>query len=723
MTGAASAPARGPRYARPMHRWLVLLALAACGGGHAAEVRPGGPGATSGPGAAATPSGPPGAILAAGWDGGAAATATATGLPPLRSFGFTASASAVLPGDSREPVAAGCDGYVSDADRAGRVSVRAAFYQNGCYTDGAYNARDFEVETGTVTTSDGASYKAFRIHPARSPATQFLASHHHVYYRFDAAAEHTLYTLDGAGVRVVAAIATTAADDARLPIDASALTAPAVYFVVARAQRVSALDVIGDGVEGARLAQTPLGDVDVYHHAVDGAPFDTRGGFAEGPASWASTYSDARHYFPVELADGTLGIVWQDTATAQVQVTTLDPTYTQRRTTVIDNPRRDRLAAATSDGGRRVFLCLIEDGNGAADDTARAARIVRADLGTGERAEGALDTSRAGLDVVTFEDGIGAMAYAGGKLGLTFGRFMHRSSDGLNHQGGIAAVIDAETLTMDHNLGQTSGHSFENVLVAADDAFHLIDLGDNYPRGVHLHRCRGADRASRVVFTFKTQHGTTAVSPAGATYPEYREASTADQTLYQWSNDNLTYTELGGLAVDADGYTVVFAGEASGGRALDNRRTGGTHNDPRNLGLVRVRRDLRAADAIVSSGVTETGGFYDFGGGWNAQQNTGVVWLTAYADLTQANASRVRAVGLADGNVLILWEQWTPTTYVTTYGMKVDPLGNLVTPPVELGAGVRLGRRDDVLVRGADVVIVGGRAADRALELVVLRGP
>merc|ERR1712032_925784 len=99
---------------------------------------------------------------------------------------------------------------------------------------------------------------------------------------------------------------------------------------------------------------------------------------------------------------------------------------------------------------------------------------------------------------------------------------MHKAPDGLNHQGGIAVVLDAETLSVVKNNGQTSGHSFENSLsVSESGEFVSVDLGDNFPRGVHLHKFDDNGMKSKVVYTFKTKHGTTNKSPAGKTYPRY----------------------------------------------------------------------------------------------------------------------------------------------------------------------------------------------------------
>ena len=48
-------------------------------------------------------------------------------------------------------------------------------------------------------------------------------------------------------------------------------------------------------------------------------------------------------------------------------------------------------------------------------------------------------------------------------------------------------------------------------------------------------------------------------------------------------------------------------------------------------------------------------------------------------------------------------------------------VGRPLTESVELGAAVRLGRRDELHVDGEDVYAVAGRGAESALDLVVIR--
>lgn len=97
-----------------------------------------------------------------------------------------------------------------------------------------------------------------------------------------------------------------------------------------------------------------------------------------------------------------------------------------------------------------------------------------------------------------------------------------------------------------------------------------------------------------MVYSFKTLHGDTAKSPAGATYPEYSQISTGKNKFYKWSNDNKTYTELGapGLINHESGRVVIFAGENLP-RPLDSSKTGTYNNCSRNVGFVKISKDMK----------------------------------------------------------------------------------------------------------------------------------
>ncbi len=663
------------------------------------------------------------------------ASLTATALPDIVEFVFHSQQTEVLPGGSAEHADGwNCDGKLSSADQVGRMAVVSTHYQNGCYTDGQYNHREYRVDRGLVTGKGGTSYEGYRLHGPNVRASKFLGSRHFVFYRFAVKQDYSLYELESGNVvkrGEVPASQTNPDAFVRVEIELSSLSAAKVYFFAPSSQPQSPLTRIGPHAEGARLKRTALGDAFLYRYKVVGTPFDTGTGFDEGPGTFANTYSYPRQFFMTNVRDNNLAIIWQDKKTMSVQVTLVGEQRRSTATRMVANADRSILAAATSDGHSVVFLLFVGAGDGEAQNLARTARLMRMDLYTGATSQVALDTSKNGLDITTFGTrNVGSMAYASGQLGLIISRTKHRSDDGLNHQGGISAVFDASTLALLQNHGQTSGHSFESVLEAStQDGFVGVDLGDNYPRGLHLHRFDAKRRDSAVVYTFKTEHGAHAANPAGRTFPKYSQISGNGTTRFKWSNDNRTYTELGGVVEDLDGYTVVFSGEGHAGRSLDNSRTGAELNDSRNLALVRVGLDFGeyssagnvVSDALVlTQGIAETGGFYTFNGDWAAQRNTGVVWLTNYKDPKLSNASRVKAIGVS-GGILILWEEWTPSSYRTTHGMKVDVFGKVLAGPVTLGPMVRLGRRDEVWVQGNDVYTVVGNGPNQTLDLVMLR--
>lgn len=167
---------------------------------------------------------------------------------------------------------------------------------------------------------------------------------------------------------------------------------------------------------------------------------------------------------------------------------------------------------------------------------------MKADIKTGKTIkQAALPTDKDSLNVYNFDTC--NMAISGKFLGVMLSRKMTQSSDGLNHQGGYACVVNCDTLAVTKQFGQTSGHSFSNSLtVRSDGKFSGMDLGDNYPRGVNQWNFTPDKLDSRVVYAFKTFHGTESKSPAGVSYPAYNEISTGTKKFFKWSNDNKTYT-------------------------------------------------------------------------------------------------------------------------------------------------------------------------------------
>merc|ERR1740123_511218 len=418
-------------------------------------------------------------------------------------------------------------------------------------------------------------------------------------------------------------------------------------------------------VEGAWLSETSGFSVTARRFTGTGDPFAPETDWIDGPAAHSANYAIPKKFFPVDRSDGLEGVVCQDQSSHNVYMTWFSLDLLSSEKIEIYNGR-DILMAAAADGVGQLVLIMVSEVRPAAGDQPTTATAIKVSSSSGQEiARRSLDTNKQfpGLDIHEFSTSGASIAWNTntGMLGLVLARTMTQSSDGLNHQGAIAIVIEASSLSVVRNRGQTSGHSFANSLTLSKDGSFLgMDLGDNYPRGVNVWKfdevMAGWPNFIGMfkVYSFKTKHAT---SSAGGRYPVYTEISNSGTTYYKWSNDNNVYTELGhsGLQEVDDGILVFFAGEQP---PLDNSKVGGVLNLPRNVGFVKVGYDLNSR-TVLSPGGTTTGGFYDFGGGWQTQTNTGINFLTSYTSV-QETVSRLKSARLSTGKILLLWELWTP---------------------------------------------------------------
>jgi hypothetical protein len=461
---------------------------------------------------------------------------------------------------------------------------------------------------------------------------------------------------------------------------------------------------------------TPLGKATRIRFDLSryGTTYNTATGYPYSPATHQNTYSQ-RPQFPLLVEpDGSLSVVWQDQRGGGVFRTRLPAAAASggadaAATLQLAVPGGQLLAACAGAGGD--LYCLTSAGTmdpqvaiTRLDSQGRALRTL------------ALSGAKEQLNVNQIEDGIANLAFGDGRLAMVLGRRMQKSADGLNHQGSIAATFPAD-LSATMLLGQNSGHSFDNKVIFDAGAFVSADLGDNYPRGVILHRFFEKKERGRVVFTYKTNHGD---GPS----PYRKDKSGRPLAAGRWSNDNRTYTELGGVRRTPSGYAVLIASE----RSIDNGKARDYLNEARNLACVVVAPDFAAAaqeanvvtDRIVTSKGESSAdfGFYTFDGDYVRQKRTGVVWLTDYRDLRKDNVSRPKLEHLGGGRLLALWEKWTPVGFVSTWAMTFDETGKPSSAPVELGTAFRLQRGDDVARVAGRVVWITGYG--RGLELNVL---
>ncbi|GEM_PF-2921705 len=404
----------------------------------------------------------------------------------------------------------------------------------------------------------------------------------------------------------------------------------------------------------------------------------------------------ARRVVVSNEARGDVGVLWQDETTRKVHVTWVDASLEAHRTVDLAGMEGGTLAAGTADPRGNLIHLMIEASRAGAQDDAslRAALYLAAADGKPLR-ETALDTSQDQLNVTDYGGRwTGSMAFFKDTACLILPRRMHRSEDGLQHQSAVAAAFGAD-LSRFQILGQTSSHSFGNLLtVNSSGEFIGLDLGDNFPRGLHLHRLGRASRASSVIFTYKTAHAT----EPGNGFPAYTEISGKGRKFYKWSNDNDTYTELGGIVETKSSYVVVFSADRSpDGKVLDCSRIG-VPDDPRDLAMLRVVKNFergtggtQVADALMAAlppgAAAETGGYFDFGGRWVPQRITGVQWLTHHASGEGAHAPQLAR--RRDGSLLILWEKSGPQGR-SLRATTVDESGKKPSEEIDLGVDLRL---------------------------------
>lgn len=176
-----------------------------------------------------------------------------------------------------------------------------------------------------------------------------------------------------------------------------------------------------------------------------------------------------------------------------------------------------------------------------------------------------------------------------------------------------------------------------------------------YPRGVSMWKIGAtSDFEINTVYRVKVKHGEQA-APFGKTFPAYDEISSGDKKFYKWSNDNQVYSELGakGFIEYEDGYGVFFLSEQP---ALDNSKAVDPLNAPRNIGFVKVSKDLKT---ILSKGPKESGGFYNFGGEWGDFTHEGIQWLTKFETKAYSLSKlKIMKVGTSGKYVLLLFEVW-----------------------------------------------------------------
>lgn len=508
----------------------------------------------------------------------------------------------------------------------------------------------------------------------------------------------------------------------------------------------AAWENLGPGIQ-RRSWEVPHSDWKVrqFRYQVHGDPYECLG---KSPFEHSNSYSMHRAFHPLQL-DGRTAVAWQSRSDWRPQLSVFGNDFGTYEQIALPGADQATLAGAAHDGKEpgALFLLMVQWGDGRPAES-RDLTVIKAAMDGSELKRQVLDGGKDGLDMVCFGhyDGLAApqpppygaqlsVAYAGGLLGVHLGRFMHKSEDGLNHQAGIWFTLSADTLQVQQPPVRTTSHSLDSVVATSMDRhgypeFLCCDLGDAYPRGLHLHRfvnrAFSGGNQSLLVYSYICRHGEAPKNDAGMEFEAYESLNKENApTYYKWSNDNACYTELGGVAALGSSVLVAFAGEGSpsldclSSEAFASAPEERHRITPRNLGVVSVRKTLEGPKDDVwtsKSSYSHKGGFYAFRGEWQEQAVQNICWLT---DLKgDANVSRLKACAMG-GQVLLLWELWG-RSYVTTCAQCVDEKGEPVGEQINLGTQIRLSRRSDpVATARGDLLVTQRQEGAQGPELQV----
>jgi hypothetical protein len=255
------------------------------------------------------------------------------------------------------------------------------------------------------------------------------------------------------------------------------------------------------------------------------------------------------------------------------------------------------------------------------------------------------------------------LAWGGGKVEIVHGiNTDWDDSIGQRHQKALSTVIDAATGDVTRTASIWVSHSFDQRLYYDGAGFIEMHLGDAYPRQIVMAR----------------------VEPDSASYPiMYNKGTTGD---------NNTYSRLGGLALvppedDPDfGYLAVFSTEST------TELSGG---GPKNVGLVRVRRDFETTDPASGEHIDADMPDELVSAVDGTNYTNHLKWLTDYTTESGLQAERTRIVSVGCGRYVVLWEEWDlESTFYGTQGVVLDAQGDVLVEAREV-TPLHIPRGDD----------------------------
>lgn len=206
-----------------------------------------------------------------------------------------------------------CKGSNTFKEDAPGIVLAVDKYQNGCWTDGRYNHKDFSIQPGMV-----GSAKAYQISGYKTKAKNFQASKNTIWLSFPKQGAYKVYSLAKNTLQEIAAVTSPKANTFVKINNLLADAKPITLVVAPASTRLSAWPQLASGAEGAIVFQDSTFKVTARRWDVSvGQPHDPSKEFQRGPAYWGYRYGTAKYFFAVSN-NGKEGVVWQDPKTSKI---------------------------------------------------------------------------------------------------------------------------------------------------------------------------------------------------------------------------------------------------------------------------------------------------------------------------------------------------------------------------------------------------------------------
>lgn len=231
-------------------------------------------------------------------------------------------------------------------------------------------------------------------------------------------------------------------------------------------------------------------------------------------------------------------------------------------------------------------------------------------------------------------------------------------SDGLNHQGSVAAAVNTETSEIIFSGGMQGSHAFGSCMIPTDYGYAAIQMGDgDITRGINFNSyCLKSPEE------FKSDY----LSRNGYASPLYHSSGMYGTNSHH-IDGNYTYTHMGGLAKSNTTYAIAGKSEkfyTSDVYYSSDLRTGNYDV------FVKLVDQTLISNASGLAGESRT----DEATGEIVDRN--VVWLTECNETEKAG--QVKIVTLDDGSYCVLWEKFVNNNFDSVRYVIMDECGNII---------------------------------------------